>query len=59
VQQLKDLSKEARKQVKMKMGNRLSSKAPGTTLKQWVLLLGLEVPVVMEEKCKFYSKDEL
>jgi hypothetical protein len=56
VQQLQKLSKEARKQTKTKLGNRSSLKLPGTALEQQVLSLGLEVSVVMEENCKFYSK---
>ena len=59
VQQSQELSKEARKRAETKLNNRASSKSPGTALKQQVLSLGLEVPVVTEENCKFYSKGEL
>jgi hypothetical protein len=48
-------SQEARKRAETKLGNRSSSKSPGTALKQRVLSLGLEMPVVTEEDCKFYS----
>ena len=56
VQQSQELSKEARKRAETKLNNR--SKLSGTALKQKVMSLGLEVPVVTEENCKFYSKGE-
>ena len=59
VQQSQEQSKEARKRAETKLNNRASSKSPGTALKQQVLSLGLEVPVLTEENCKFYSKGEL
>ncbi len=60
MQQLQELSKEAKiLWAETKLGNKLSSKLPGTALKQQVPLLGLEVPVMKEENCKFYSKGEL
>ncbi len=59
MQQSQEVSKEARKRVETKLGNRLSSKSLGTALKQRVILLGLEAQVAMEENCKFYLKGEL
>jgi hypothetical protein len=45
MQESQELSKKARKRAETKLGNKSSSKSPGTPLKQRVLSLGLEVPV--------------
>lgn len=54
VQQSQEHSKEVRKRAETKLNTR-SSKS-GTALKQQVISLGLEAPVVTEENYKFYGK---
>lgn len=57
VRQSRELSKEARKRAEMKLSKRSSKQ--GATLRQQVLTMGIEVPLVVEttsKSSKFYTK---